>query len=152
MLGNLILLTLLKKEKLFSLVMAVMAYSLLFFADSFFSMWLSTKFGAYLTIALVAAATWLQALVILSGILRYQRLLNIRIKIADYPRMEFIQLSGLGISLLLCLSPGFLSDALCWLIYLPPFRLLLGQALFKKYQASYTATYELLSSEDHPKL
>lgn len=132
-------------SRLFLLVLFV---SMLGIADGYILLTLGENYSKYLVLA-VTASTGLLALFFLLNSTG-ATLTRLRRAVAEdtYPRIEYARLAGLLLAGTLLLLPGFFTDALGAVIYLPPLRRLVGHLLTARHRGFLREAYEYLKIED----
>ncbi len=130
------------------LFLALLFLSMLGIADGYILLTFGEHYGKHLVLA-AAASTGLFALFFLlnsagTTVLRIRRDVAADI----FPRREYARLAGLLASGVLLLLPGFFTDAVGILVYLPPMRRLTGHVLTARHGAFLREAYEYLKIGD----
>ncbi|MFP4374807.1 MAG: FxsA family protein [Spirochaetaceae bacterium] len=130
------------------LFLALLLLSILGIADGYILLTLGEHYGKYLVLA-ATASTGLAALFFLVNSAG-DTLARIRREVsADiYPGREYARLAGLIVAGVLLLLPGFFTDALGLVVYLPPIRRLTGHALTARHGTFLREAYEYLKIGD----
>ena len=130
------------------LFLALLFLSMLGIADGYVLLTLGEHYGKHLVLA-ATASTGLFALFFLLNSAG-ATLHRVRRDVASdiFPRREYARLAGLLTAGVLLLLPGFFTDAVGALVYLPPIRRLVGHALTAGHGAFLREAYEYLKSGD----
>lgn len=126
---------------LIALVSTTLFIGLMFMADGFLLLLVSSYTGGLAAIAATAVISLLGALLVGSSFHRHSRIALETIHGGVYPRDEFIHLSTLFVSLLLITIPGFFTSLIGGILYLPALRKLLGIMLHRKFEDSFREVY-----------
>jgi UPF0716 protein FxsA len=132
------LLRFLDRDYLFRLILFLLAYSLVPIAEIILFISLGNLIGNYLTFALAAVAGIGGAFVALTQGQRTRERLMARIRQGEDPSREFI--NGAGI----LVTPGFITDALGYVLLIPVVRAAVGRLLVKKSGRTFSAIHDYL--------
>lgn len=106
------------------------------------------EFGNYFILACAAATGLLGLFIATSQAWRTIRKLRFKIQTGVYPEKEFQHLAGILLASFLLLIPGFITDALGLLFYLPFIRNLVGRGITKPMDHRLKQAYEYLKMYD----
>ena len=104
--------------------------------------------GKYLTLAITASTGLLGMLIAarqLRGLLGRARA---RIRSGEYPGAEFVEIAGILVGSILLMTPGFITDTLGLVMFIPAVRRRVGQAITGRLQRRLTEVYEVLRLYD----
>jgi UPF0716 protein FxsA len=130
------------------LLILALLYSLLPLAEIFLLIYLGTRIGNYFTLALAALTGLIGMLFALCGFRKNLEALRRRIKNGEYPGEEFITLTGIFLAAVLLLTPGFITDALGFLLFVPAMRRGLGKLVIRLTRTDLKELYEYLKLYD----
>jgi len=130
------------------LFLIALLYSLLPLAEIFLLIYLGGRIGNYLILALAALTGLLGMLVALREFQKNLAALKSKIREGAYPGREFVNLTGILIGGLLLLTPGFITDACGFLLFLPVIRNAAGGAVVARMQTRLKDLYEYLKLYD----
>jgi len=126
-------------------MLLALLYSLLPLAEIFLLMaYVGDRIGTYLTLALAAAVGLAGLLLTLRAFYRNLEALSSKIRAGVYPEQEFVALIGILIAGLLLLTPGFITDFLGFLLFLPALRDALGRLVARLLRIDLKELYEYL--------
>ena len=126
----------------------VLLYSLLPLAEIVLILSVGDVIGKYLTLALTASTGLLGVLIAarqLRGLLDRARA---RIRSGEYPGAEFVEIAGILVGSVLLMTPGFITDTLGLVMFIPAVRRRVGQAITGRLQRRLTEVYEVLRLYD----
>ena len=126
------------------LLVLALLYSLLPLAEIFLLIYLGARIGNYFTLALAATTGLIGMLFALRGFRRNLEILKRKIRAGEYPGEEFATLTGIFLAAVLLLTPGFITDALGLLLFLPAIRGGLGRLLLRLTRTDFKELYEYL--------
>lgn len=142
------ILHLFQKDFILKLLLLALLYSLVPLSETFLLLHLGGIFGNYIVLA-VAATTGLIGLLIAFGeadsIIRQ---IKIKLKEDTYPGKEFVSLAGVLAGGLLLLTPGFITDSIGFLLFIPVFRNFVGKFIVSKMGGSFKNIYEYLKLDE----
>jgi UPF0716 protein FxsA len=130
------------------LILALL-YSLLPLAEIFLIIYLGDRIGNYLTLALAACTGLMGMLFALRGFQKNLAILKEKIKEGVFPTEEFITLTGIFTAGILLLTPGFVTDFLGFLLFVPVIRSALGRFIIRATRANFKELYEYLKLYDY---
>ncbi len=116
------LVTLIEKDLLFKLLLALLAYSLVPLGEIFFFLYVASLVGNYLVLVLAAVVGVIGAFV---GISQARRVAA-RLKAGTGPDAA-VEMAGLIVAGILLVTPGFLTDLAGVLLLVPALRLRVGR-------------------------
>jgi UPF0716 protein FxsA len=131
-------------DYLFKLILFLLAYSIVPIGEIIFFIYLGNLIGNYYTFALAAVAGIGGALVGLGQAQRTLQRLKARIRQGEYPGQEFVDFAGILVGAVLLLTPGFITDALGYILLIPVVRDAVGRAIAKKLDRSFHEIYDYL--------
>jgi UPF0716 protein FxsA len=126
------LLRLLDRDYLFKLILFLLAYSLVPIAEIILFVYLGNLIGNYLTFAIAAVAGTGGALVALSQARRTRERLREKIRRGADTAGELAEGAGILLSGVLLLTPGFITDALGYVLLVPSVRAAAGRLVLKR--------------------
>jgi UPF0716 protein FxsA len=133
-----------QKEFILKLLLLALLYSIVPLSETFLLLHLGSFFGNYLILA-IAATTGLIGLFIAFGeVGSIIKSIKVNLKEGLYPGKEFISLAGVLTGALLLLTPGFITDSLGLLLFIPFFRNSVGRFITSKMENSLKKIYEYL--------
>jgi UPF0716 protein FxsA len=126
----------------------VLFFSILGIADGYILLTLGEHYGKYLVLAVTAATGLLALFFLLNSVSSTITRIRRDVEADVYPRREYARLAGLFVAGVLLLLPGFFTDALGALIYLPPIRRGIGAVLTARHSGFLREAYEYLKLGD----
>lgn len=117
-------------------------------ADGYILLTLGEEFGKYVLLAVSAMTGFVALFFVLTAVAGTLSLIKRNIATGIYPKREYARLAGVLLAGVLLILPGFFTDAVGLLIYIPPIRLLVGLALTSRYSAFLQEAYEYLKIGD----
>ena len=133
---------------MFQLIMLALLYSLVPLGEIFLIIYLGTIFGNYLTLATAALTSLVGMLIALRELRRQLALLKERMNRGEYPAEEFVSLAGILIGSIFLLTPGFITDLLGFLLFVPALRRGLGRKIVRRTQLRFKELYAYLKLYD----
>ncbi|MBN1836074.1 MAG: FxsA family protein [Spirochaetales bacterium] len=130
------------------LLLLALLYSLLPLAEIFLLIYLGAKVGNYFTLALAAVTGLIGMLFALRGFHKYLDILKKKIRAGQYPGEEFATLTGILLAAILLLTPGFITDVLGLLLFVPAIRSGLGRLMIRLTRTDLKELYEYLKLYD----
>lgn len=131
------------------LLFLALLYSFLPLAEIFLLIYLGDRIGNYFTLALAAFTGLIGMLFALRGFQKNLRLLKAKIKQGEFPTEEFISLTGIFAAGILLLTPGFITDVLGFLLFVPAIRSALGRLIIRLSRANLKELYEYMKLYDY---
>jgi UPF0716 protein FxsA len=131
------------------LLILALLYSLLPLAEIFLIIYLGERIGNYFTLALAACTGLIGMLFALRGFQKNLALLKEKIKKGVFPTEEFIALTGIFAAGILLLTPGFVTDLMGFLLFIPVIRSALGRFIIRVTRANFKELYEYLKLYDY---
>ncbi len=122
--------------------------SILGIADGYILLTLGERFGKYLLLAATASTGLVALFFLLNSVGLIMTRLRRNVTEGTYPKREYAHIAGLLVSGVLLLLPGFFTDGLGVVLYLPPVRILLGLGITSRYRSFLKDAYEYLKIED----
>lgn len=127
------------------LLLLALLYSLLPLAEIFLLMaYVGDRIGTYFTLALAATVGLVGMLLTLREFHRNLDILKDKIRAGVHPEEEFVALTGIFLAGVLLLTPGFITDLLGFLLFLPTLRNALGRAVISLLRINLKELYEYL--------
>ncbi len=126
------------------LLLLALLYSLLPLFETFLLFYLGSILGNYFTLAMAASTGLLGILIALGGTRKNLTILKRKIKDGEYPGHEFVHLVGILIGGVLLLTPGFITDFLGFLLFIPVIQNALGKIFIKAAKIDLKELYEYL--------
>lgn len=130
-----------------ALILALL-YSLVPLAEIFLLIYLGTVIGYYFTLALAAFAGLVGMLLALKEFQKNIQSLKVKARRGVFPTQEFINLTGILAASILLLTPGFITDTLGFLLFVPAIRDALGNFILRKTRTNLKEIYEYLQLEE----
>jgi UPF0716 protein FxsA len=130
-----------------ALILALL-YSLVPLAEIFLLIYLGTVIGYYFTLALAAFAGLVGMLLALKEFQKNIQSLKAKARRGVFPTQEFINLTGILAASILLLTPGFITDSLGFLLFVPAIRDALGNWILRKTRTNLKEIYEYLQLEE----
>jgi UPF0716 protein FxsA len=130
-----------------ALILALL-YSLVPLAEIFLLIYLGTVIGYYFTLALAAFAGLVGMLLALKEFQKNIQSLKAKARRGVFPTQEFINLTGILAASILLLTPGFITDTLGFLLFVPAIRDALGNWVLRKTRTNLKEIYEYLQLEE----
>lgn len=126
------------------LIMIILLVSLLPLADVFFFLYLGGLYGRYILVAVAASTGLLAIFLVLRGFTTITSSLKTKIREGVFPEEDFASLAGLFLAGVLLLTPGFLSDFLGIIFFLPSIRCKAGKIIVRPMRERLKEVYEYL--------
>lgn len=126
------------------LLLLALLYSLLPLFETFLLFYLGSMLGNYFTLGMAASTGLLGILIALGGTRKNLAILKRKIKEGEYPGHEFVHLVGILIGGVLLLTPGFITDFLGLLLFIPIIQNTLGRLFIKAVKIDLKELYEYL--------
>lgn len=136
------------REFIIKVLFLFLLYSLVPLAEIYILLYLGGHIGNYFTLALAASTGLFGMLIVLREFQANLKLLRRKIKYGDYPRLEFMSLAGVIIGGILLLTPGFVTDFIGFLLFMPLFRNWVGKIVTKRMESNLKEIYEYLTLYD----
>ena len=144
MTGIKVLLKFLEKDFIAKLLLLILLYSLLPLSEVILLLYMGGVFGKYLTLA-CAASTGLFGVLMASY--QFRTVLNAlkaKVKQGEFPEKEFVSIVGILVGGVLLLTPGFITDMFGFILFVPPFRNMIGRFITKRMEKQLKEVYEYL--------
>ena len=130
------------------LLILALLYSLLPLAEIFLLIYLGDRIGKYFTLAIAATTGLIGMLIALRGFHKNLDVLKRKIKAGEYPGEEFVTLTGIFLAAILLLTPGFITDVLGLLLFVPAIRGGFGRLVIRLTRTDLKELYEYLKLYD----
>ena len=111
--------------------------------------YLGDRIGNYFTLALAAFTGLVGMLFALRGFQKNLQLLKAKIKEGIFPLEEFITLTGIFAAGILLLTPGFITDIVGFLLFVPVIRSALGRLIIRLSRTNFKELYEYMKLYDY---
>jgi UPF0716 protein FxsA len=141
-------LRLLDRNFVTKLLILGLLYSLVPLAEIFLLIYLGNLIGYYFTLALAAFAGLVGMLAALREFRKNLQALRKKTRRGVLPTQEFINLTGVLAASVLLLTPGFITDTLGFLLFVPAVRNALGRWVLSKTRTDLKELYEYLKLEE----
>ena len=125
-------------------LLLLMLYSLVPFGESFLLLMLNAYLGIYLLLAMVASSTLLGFFLIVRPITAILAEIDKSVEAGYFPDEPFAMLAGTLVSAVLLLTPGFVTDTIGLLIFLPFLRRWVGRLITKRMDSRLKGLYEYI--------
>jgi len=139
-----VLLKFLEKDFLAKVLLLVLLYSLLPLCEVVLILYLGGVVGKYLTLACAASTGLIGVILAVSQFKSVLKRLEQKIKRGLYPGKEFMNIMGIFAGGILLLTPGFITDFLGLLLFMPFFRLAVGGFITLRMEKQLKEVYEYL--------
>jgi UPF0716 protein FxsA len=139
-----VILRLFEKRFVIKLLLLSLLYTLLPLSEIFLIIYMSDFFGQYLLLALAASTGLFGVLIALVQVNKILSSLKEKIKEGEYPGQEFINLAGILTGGVLLITPGFITDFIGLLMFIPPIRNNIGSLITKKLDKQLKEIHEYL--------
>jgi UPF0716 protein FxsA len=143
------LLRLLDRTFVTKLLILALLYSLVPLAEIFLLIYLGNVIGYYFTLALAAFAGLIGMLMALRQLQKNLQALKEKTRQGVLPTQEFINLAAILAASILLLTPGFITDTMGFLLFVPAIRDRLGKFILRKSRTNLKEVYEYLKLEDY---
>jgi UPF0716 protein FxsA len=143
-----VLMRLLDRNFITKLLILGLLYSMVPLAEIFLLIYLGNLIGYYLTLALAAFAGLLGMLAALRELRKNLQSLRRKTRRGELPTQEFINITGVLAASILLLTPGFITDTLGFLLFVPSVRNALGRWVLRKTRTDLKELYEYLKLEE----
>ena len=144
-----VLLRLLDRTFVTKLLILGLLYSLVPLAEIFLLIYLGHVIGYYLTLALAAFAGLIGMLMALKELRKNLEALRKKTRKGVLATQEFINLTAILAASILLLTPGFITDTMGFLLFIPAVRDRLGHFILRKSRTNLKEIYEYLKLEDY---
>ncbi|TVQ38278.1 MAG: FxsA family protein [Spirochaetaceae bacterium] len=141
------LLQLFSRGYIVRLFMLLLLLSVPLIADGFLLLLLAERCGRYLALAICASTGFFGLFFLINSVSTTLHTLRIRVSQGEYPRRQYHDVAALLIAALLLIIPGFFTDLIGLLFYLPPLRSALGFAVCRPWRRQLSEVYEHLRME-----
>jgi len=148
MLDHRVVLRFLDRDFIVRMLFLMLLYSIVPLGEIFLFLYLGELVGNYLVLAVAALLGLIGVLIAMKQAQSVLTRLKVKIKQGLYPGAEFVNLVGILFGAIFLLTPGFVTDLLGFLLFIPPFRDVLGRAVTKKLDRNFKEIYEYLKLYD----
>jgi len=130
------------------LLILALLYSLVPLAEIFLLIYLGSAIGLYISLALAAFAGLVGMLLALKEFRRNLESLRKKTRKGVFPAQEFINLTSVLAASILLLTPGFITDTMGFLLFVPALRDRFGRWVLAKTRTDLKELYEYLKLEE----
>ncbi len=142
------MLRLLDRTFVTKLMILALLYSLVPLTEIFLLIYLGSVIGLYISLALAAFAGLIGILVAIREFRRSLDSLKEKTQRGEFPAQEFINLTSTLAASILLLTPGFLTDTMGFLLFVPALRDRFGRWVLSKTNTDLKELYEYLKLEE----
>lgn len=142
------LLMFVRREFLAKFFFLLLFGSLLLLIDAFVLVLITTVENMYLVFALLAGTGFVGVVFVLNSADGCLEDIRHQVLQGSYPAQRFNELAGLVLSGMLLVMPGFFTDAIGILLYLPVIRPLVGSVVTARSESQLHEIYEYLKMQD----
>jgi UPF0716 protein FxsA len=142
------MLRLLDRTFVTKLLILGLLYSLVPLAEIFLLIYLGNLIGYYFTLALAAFAGLVGMLIALREFRKNLQALREKTRRGTVPAQEFVNLISVLAASILLLTPGFITDALGFLLFVPAVRNAWGRWVLSKTRTDLKELYEYMKLEE----
>ena len=143
-----VLLRLLDRTFVTKLLILGLLYSLVPLAEIFLLIYLGSRIGVYISLALAAFAGLVGMLLALRELRKTLDALHKKARRGKEPTQEFVSLTAILAASILLLTPGFITDTLGFLLFVPSVRDAWGRWVLSKTRTDLKELYEYLKLEE----
>jgi len=143
-----VLLRLLDRTFVTKLLILGLLYSLVPLGEIFLLIYLGGKIGLYISLALAAFAGLVGMLAALNEFRKNLEALRRKTRKGVLPTQEFINLTAVLAASILLLTPGFITDTMGFLLFVPAVRNAWGRWVLAKTRTDLKELYEYLKLEE----
>ena len=129
-------------------LLVIMLYSLVPFGEFFLLLFVREYIGAHITMAAVAGTALIALVLARARLTKILGEIHGGIKAGEYPEESFDHLAGLIIAAILLLTPGFVSDLIGLLLFIPLLRKLAGRLITSRMRGRLKELYEYIKLYD----
>ena len=144
MTGIRVLLRLFERDFLTKVLFLFLLYSLLPLGEIFLLLFIGDILGRYFTLTVAASTGLVGVMVALSQLRTVMDSLRRKIRDGVYPGEEFMAMAGILVGGVLLLTPGFITDSLGFLLFLPFLRRFVGRIVTRRMESQLKEVYEYL--------
>ncbi len=137
-----------EKDFIVKLLFLMLLYSILPLGEIVLLLKLGGIIGNYLTLALAAFTGLFGVLIALSELRRTLNMIRLQVRDGVYPGEGFVSIFGILAGGIFLLTPGFITDFIGFLLFIPAVRIRVGRVLTKKMNAKFKELYEYLKLYD----
>jgi UPF0716 protein FxsA len=143
-----VLLRLLDRTFVTKLLILGLLYSLIPLGEIFLLIYLGSRIGVYISLALAAFAGLIGMLAALRELRKNLESLRGKARKGQLPVQEFVNLTAILAASILLLTPGFITDTLGFLLFVPGIRDAWGRWVLAKTRTDLKELYEYLKLEE----
>jgi UPF0716 protein FxsA len=148
MLDHRVILRFMDKDFIVRLLFLMLLYSIVPLCEILLFLYLGELVGNYLVLAVAAVIGLIGVLIAMHQVKDVLVRLKVKIRQGLYPGKEFIDLAGILIGAVFLLTPGFITDLVGFLLFLPPIRNALGRLVTRRLDRNLKELYEYLKLYD----
>lgn len=126
----------------------ILFFALIPFGEILFILYLGEKLGKYLVLAGTAATGLIGFFLYYGSVKRLIGRIRIRVARDEFPGDDFLGLAGSVLGSVLLITPGFFTDIMGLLLFLPIIRNAIGKILIRKQEIQLKELYEYLKLYD----
>ncbi len=130
------------------LLLLMLLYSVLPLGEIFIFLRLGVVLGNYLTLALAASTGLFGVLVAVREFRVNIDRIKYKVKEGEYPGREFAHLIAVLIGAIFLLTPGFITDFMGFLLFVPGIRTMIGNFVARRMKTKLNEIYEYLKMYD----
>jgi UPF0716 protein FxsA len=123
-------------------------YSLIPLAEIFLLIYLGSKIGVFISLALAAFAGLVGMLAALRELRKNLESLRKKTRKGQLPTQEFVNLTAILAASVLLLTPGFITDTMGFLLFVPAIRNAWGRWVLARTRTDLKELYEYLRLEE----
>jgi UPF0716 protein FxsA len=143
-----VLLRLLDRTFVTKLLILGLLYSLIPLGEIFLLIYLGSRIGVYISLALAAFAGLIGMLAALKELRKNLESLRRKARTGQLPVQEFVNLTAILAASVLLLTPGFITDTMGFLLFVPAIRDAWGRWVLAKTRTDLKELYEYLKLEE----
>jgi UPF0716 protein FxsA len=143
-----VLLRLLDRTFVTKLLILGLLYSLIPLGEIFLLIYLGSRIGVYISLALAAFAGLIGMLAALKELRKNLESLRRKARSGQLPVQEFVNLTAILAASVLLLTPGFITDTMGFLLFVPAIRDAWGRWVLAKTRTDLKELYEYLKLEE----
>ena len=138
-----------EREAVLKILFFVLLYSILPLMEIVLLIYLGDMTGNYLMLAIAASTGFVGVFVAFGQLRSTIRDLKSKVANGEYPGAEFVSIAGVLVGAMFLLSPGFITDFMGLLLFVPGVRNGMGRMVIRKLKVDMKETYEYLRLYDY---
>lgn len=139
-----VILKIFKKNFLIKLLLLAILYSIIPLSEIWLLFFLGGFIGNYLILGLAALTGLFGVLIVLPEIHILLNRIKQKIRKGEYPGREFVGMAGVLTGAIFLITPGFITDLLGFILFIPFFRNKIGKFLTRRMESRLKDIYEYL--------